>query len=105
MQRSWRESSTALAPSRGASSCGAAEVGAGFAGGAFYGTCAGIELAMVDGLFGSVGLGDVFFGFPGGPGLCPFTGSRFGHAFFLRLFEENTESQPERYFGVETLEK
>jgi hypothetical protein len=60
---------------------------------------------MVDGFFGLIGFGFVFYGFLRRPCLCPFAGSCFGHAFFLRLFEENTESQPERYFGVETLEK
>ena len=60
---------------------------------------------MGDGFFGSIGLGFVFFDFLGGPCLCPLAGPCFGHAFFLFLPGENTESQPARYFGVDTLEK
>ena len=49
-------------------------------------------------------VGSSFSDFPRRFRLCPPAGPDFGQAlFFLR--EENTESQPARYCGVETLEK
>ena len=60
---------------------------------------------MGDGFFGSIGVGLALFDFLRGLCLCPLAGPGLGHAFFLLLPEENTESQPARYFGVDTLEK
>ena len=93
-----------LSPPRRAASR-PAEVAGGIAARAFNRTRPRIELSRFDMVAGSVGVGLPLLDFLRRFRLCPLAGPGFGHAFLFFLPEEKTESQPARYFGVETLEK